>query len=255
MLFSRYAGCVSKVSILGIPIDPLTRREAVLRIRAMLHTTSQHHVVTPNNEMLVESSRNPEFRQVLQEAELAIADSTGLLWAARFTGQHLPERVTGVDTVTDLCHELTEEEPVFFLGAGEGIAGRAAAALKDRNPHLTVAGAFAGTPREEDASDIIRLIHASGARLLLVAYGAPAQDLWIHRHLREIPAVRVAMGVGGTFDFLAGAKKRAPVIVRKLYLEWAWRLLIEPQRLPRILTATVVFPWLVVTRRFRAIVP
>lgn len=238
----------SRVPLLGVPIDPLTRKEAVVRIKEMLMGNAQHHIATPNSEMLVEASRNHAFKTVLHQTSLNLPDSAGLLWAAKRTGRYVPERVTGVDTVTDLCRELDDTTPVFLLGAAEGIAEKAAKKLQSMNPQLKIAGTFAGSPKEEDAEEIIRRIHTSNATLLLVAYGAPAQDLWIHKYLPSMPNVHVAMGIGGTFDFLAGDRKRAPLILQQLRLEWLWRLLIEPSRLPRILTAVAVFPWKVRTR-------
>ncbi len=161
------------------------------------------------------------------------------------TRQHLPERVTGVDTMTDLCLALTKEHPVFLLGAAPGIADKAAAVLKAKNPGLNVAGTYAGSPADSDAPEILRKIAVSGAQILFVAYGAPKQDVWIDRHLKELPSVKIAMGVGGRFDFIAGAQVRAPTAFRSLGLEWLWRVVREPKRIGRILTAVVVFPWMV----------
>lgn len=236
---------MQRVRILSVPIDPLVTAQAVERILQMVAGEAQCMVATPNNEMLVEAARNPAFREVLQRTALNLPDSTGLLFAARHTKQHLPERVTGVDAVTALCMRLDASCPIFLLGAAPGIAGRAAVELQDRNPLLEIAGTYAGTPGEEDASAIAELINRSGARLLLVAYGAPAQELWIARHLSSMPAVRVAIGVGGTFDFLAGKRKRAPRWMRACGCEWFWRLIMEPRRFPRIIRATVLFPLLV----------
>ncbi len=236
----------TRVFLLGVPLDPLTEESAVARIRELLDSNAQRHVMTPNAEMLVEASRNPAFRALLNRTALNLPDSTGVVWAARRTGQRLPARVTGVDAVTRLCAGLGSAHPVFLLGAAEGVAEKAAAELKKRNPMLVIAGAYAGSPREEDARVIIDRINAAKPHLLLVAYGAPGQDLWIDRHLYELPSVRVAIGVGGTLDFIAGTVKRAPVFVRKLGWEWLWRLVLEPRRWRRILRATVVFPWLVV---------
>ncbi|MDD4287093.1 MAG: WecB/TagA/CpsF family glycosyltransferase [Candidatus Peribacteraceae bacterium] len=206
---------------------------------------NQRHVMTPNNEMLVEAAHREDFRQLLNSTDLNIPDSTGLIWMARLTGQRLPERVTGVDTVTALCGSLTEETPIFLLGAKPGIAETAAQNLMSRNPRLRVVGCFTGSPREEDAPAIVQMIRAAAPHLLLVAFGAPAQDLWIARHLKEFPSVRVAIGIGGTFDFLAGVRKRAPVWMQKTGLEWLWRLIREPRRIGRIWRAVVVFPLLV----------
>lgn len=236
----------NRVLLLGVPLDPVTEESAVDRILAFLASPAQHHVMTPNAEMLVEAQCNQAFHQLLQRTSLNLPDSVSLLWAARRTGQHLPARVTGVDTVVRLCGVLGPEHPVFLLGSAPGVAERAAAELSRRNPRLVIAGTYAGSPREEHVNDVISRISAARPHLLLVAYGAPAQDLWIDRHLSALPSVRVAMGIGGTFDFLAGTVKRAPQLLRRLGLEWLWRLVREPWRWRRIVRATIVFPWLVV---------
>lgn len=235
----------SQVHLLGVRIDAVTAGQAIARIRSFLQGNTQHHVMTPNSEMLVEASENESFKHLINRSSLNIPDSAGLLWAARHTGQFLPERVTGVDTVERLCTELDVSHPVFLLGAGEGIAERAADVLKKRNPNLNVVGMFAGSPRDADAEGIIKRINEAQPRLLLVAYGAPAQDEWIDKHLSRLPSVKVAMGVGGTFDFIAGVQKRAPNIFRSLHLEWLWRVIREPKRIGRIFRAVVVFPFLI----------
>src|SRR3989338_1761189 len=222
---------MQRISLLGVQIDSLTKEEALTKLRSMLQATMQHHVMTPNNEMLVESTRNPGFRSVLQKSDLNLPDSTGLLFAARLTGQSLHERVPGVDTVQELLQNLGPEHPVFFLGAAEGIAERAGAVMQKQNPRLKVAGCYSGSPRD---SGLVERINAAKPHLLLVAFGAPKQDLWIAHHLKQMPSVRVAMGVGGTFDFLAGKIRRAPGLLRSLGLEWFWRLVQEPRRFGRI---------------------
>lgn len=235
---------MSRIFILGVPIDAVSKAEALERIHSMLASSGQHHVMTPNSEMLVAASKDEKFRELLGRSDLNLPDSAGLLWAAKRTHQHLPERVTGVDTVIELCRSLNADHPVFLLGAGDGIAEKAAEKLRTSNSALKIAGTFAGSPRE-DAEDIIRRINDSGAHLLLVAYGAPAQDFWIDQHLKKMPQVRVAMGVGGTFDFIAGVQKRAPQWMQTMGLEWLWRLMKEPRRIGRIINAIIVFPYLV----------
>jgi len=188
---------MDRVCLLGVPIDPLTAEEVLIRLKSFLSDGRQHHVMTPNSEMLVAASKDESFRALLNRTDFNIPDSQGLLYAARWTGQFLPERVTGVDTVQSFCATLTKDVPVFLLGAAPGVAEAAADALKRKNPGLNVAGTFAGSPRDEDASDILQRITVSGARVLFVAYGAPSQDMWIDTHLKELPSVKVAMGVGG----------------------------------------------------------
>ncbi len=240
---------MERVVILGVPVDPVSMPEALDRLRAMVSGTEQCHVMTPNNEMIVQAWKDPAFRTLLNRTALNLPDSTGLLWAATWTGQSLPSRVTGVDTVRELCASLDERVGVFFLGAAPGVAEAAAAALKVANPRLKVAGTYAGSPRPDDAKGIVDRVNASGASLLLVAYGSPSQDRWIDEHLTEMPSVKVAMGIGGTFDFIAGTKKRAPSWMRSAGLEWLYRFAQEPSRWRRMWNAVVTFPLLVIGRR------
>ncbi|TSC58654.1 MAG: N-acetylglucosaminyldiphosphoundecaprenol [Candidatus Peregrinibacteria bacterium Greene0416_62] len=253
---------MERVHILGIPIDPVTMEEAVRRVQEMLQRSVQCHVMTPNSEMLVEAHRNPAFKEVLQKSMLNLPDSAGLLWAARRQGQRLPERVSGVDFVERLCATLSADVPVFLLGGRNGVAEKAAqklrmdpTSLKLRgagNGELRIIGMYEGSPQEEDAQEIIHRVNISAAKLLLVAYGAPVQDLWIAKHLSGMPNIRVAIGVGGTFDFLAGNIRRAPKWMRSLGLEWLWRLMLQPQRIGRICMAIIVFPFLVLTTKKHA---
>ncbi len=238
-----------RLSILDVPIDPVTLSEAVARMQSMLQSKSQHHVMTPNPEMLVAAQTMPAFLSVLQSASLTIPDGVGLLFAARFLGMTLPERVTGIDVVMKFCKET--KTSVFLLGAGTGVAERAAEVLRQSNPFLIIAGTHAGSPAQEEEADILERINTSGTSVLFVAYGAPIQDLWIARNLGRMPYVKIAMGVGGSFDFLAGVRLRAPLWMCSLGLEWLYRLFREPRRIRRIVTAVIVFPFLVARSRFR----
>lgn len=234
-----------RVSILRIPIHTITRRGAVESIDRMLKSNGQHQVATPNPEMIVEAQKNAELLKVLTNTSLNIPDGTGVLWAARKHGSSLPERVTGVDVMQDVC-KLHALPSVFLLGAAAGVAEKAASVLTSRNPHLKIVGTYAGSPNVADQQSIIETINASGAQLLFVAYGSPQQELWIARNVSKMPNIRVAMGVGGSFDFIAGVQKRAPEWMRHIGLEWLWRLGKEPKRIGRIIKAVIVFPWLVI---------
>lgn len=233
-----------RVTLLGVPIDALTQAEALAALESFLKEPVQRHVATPNNEMLVEAHHNVQFRVVLQNTAFNLPDSTGLLLMASLRGHRLPARVTGTDTMQMICALLDERHPVFFLGAAAGVAESAAEELKKRNPRLRIAGTFSGSPRDEEAQEIIQKINATQPHLLLVAFGAPAQDLWIAEHLHKLQSVRVAMGVGGAFDFVAGIQKRAPRFIRNLGLEWAWRFAYELKRWKRMWRAVIVFPTL-----------
>lgn len=198
--------------------------------------------MTPNNEMLLQAVSDPMFFSILERSYFSVPDSTGVLLAAKLTGQFLPQRVPGVDLLERFCLEDDGSNPVFFLGAAPGVAATAARVLRERNPSLQIAGTHAGSPQSEDADAIIDAINASGAKALFVAFGSPAQDLWIARYATRMPGVRVAMGVGGSFDYLAGSVGRAPKAVRRIGLEWLWRVCLQPRRILRIFNATVKFP-------------
>ena len=244
-VYNKYMSS-KRVYLIGVPVDAVKPKDAVERIFEMLASPEKNHVMTPNNEMLVQASHNQSFHSVLCASSLNIPDSTGLLFAAALTGQRLPARVTGVDTVTELCKRLTSDYPVFFLGSAPGIAQKTAEKLKSMNSSLNIAGCYSGSPSAEEAHGIIDRINESGAVLLLVAYGSPAQDMWIAKYISSLKNIRVAIGVGGTFDFISGKTRRAPKIIRMTGLEWLWRLILQPLRFGRIWNATVVFSFLVV---------
>jgi N-acetylglucosaminyldiphosphoundecaprenol N-acetyl-beta-D-mannosaminyltransferase len=245
-----------RIEILGVPIDAVTRAEASARAAALLAEPRGHLVTTPNPEMLVLASKDERFKAVMRRADLAVPDGAGLLFAARVRGSALPERVSGVDLMRDLCaHAAAKGLSVFLLGGERGrVAERAAEVLKAENPGLRVAGALAGgkilldpdgTPRLDPG--VVTSIVAAAPDLLFVAFGHGKQERWIAEHLPAMPSVRLAMGVGGSFDLIAGDVRRAPAFLRAAGLEWLWRLIIEPWRWRRIFTAVVVFPYLVFT--------
>lgn len=233
------------VHLLGVPIHAVTMQEAVHYCNEAILSAHFRHVVTPNNEMLIEAQHNQQFFRVLQQADLLVPDSTGLLFGATLTGQQLKGRVRGVDLLENFCMQAPKQANIFLLGAGPGVAAKAAAVLVAKNPALQIVGTFSGSPKQKDAAEIIKCINDSGANVLFVAYGAPAQDMWIAKYAKDMPNVRLAMGIGGSFDFIAGTVRRAPRILRVVGLEWCWRLLLQPKRYKRIFNAVIIFPYLV----------
>lgn len=236
------------VIILSIPVHPVTMPQMLAWLARAIAERTPRQVCTANPEFVITAQQDPAFRRVLQNAALVLPDGVGLLWAARHTGQHLPERVSG----SDLIYHLAEASArhgwrLFFLGAAPGVAEQAAHRLAELYPGVNVVGTFAGSPREADAPEICARIRAAAPDVLLVAYGAPAQDLWIDRYARAL-GVPVSMGVGGTFDFVAQVARRAPRWVQRLGLEWLHRLIHQPWRAKRIWNAVVVFPWRVITQ-------
>ena len=233
-----------RVYILGVGVDNLTEEEALQRIEEFIESGTPHQVVTVNPEFLVVAQENSQFKKVLVEADLAVPDGIGLLWAARLLGKPLKGRVTGVELMRSLA-KLAEKRGhrVFLLGAGEGIAQAAAWVLQDECPNLLIAGTYAGSPSPEEEEEIVERIRAAEPHMLLVAYGFPQQDIWIRRNMNRMN-VPMSMGVGGAFDYISGTVKRAPAWMRRSGLEWLFRLIRQPWRWRRMLRLPR-FIWLV----------
>ena len=245
---------MDRVEIIGVGIDNVSYQEAAEKINEFLHSRHQHYVVTPNPEFLVAAQADSTFRQILNYADLAIADGVGLVHAARWLGRRL-QRTTGVDLFWNLC-ELAQREvmPIFLLGGGEDVAAATATVLTKYFPKLIVSGTESGgaVSAEGNSTDdgaLIATINQAKPVLLFVAFGHPKQEKWIFRHLDQLPSVKVAMGVGGSFNFISGHVTRAPEVLRSLGLEWLYRLLKEPWRWQRIWTAVVIFPILVLKQK------
>lgn len=228
-------------------------------------------VTTTNPEMCLKAQDDAEFREILNNSDLCVPDGTGILWASTYlnkpqkttTGnkiqkwlslfwgfvwpnsirQIIPERVTGSDLTLALAERAERKGwRVFLLGAGSGVAEKARANLEKKFPEIKIVGTHAGSPAEAEEKQIrAKILHAR-TDVLFVAYGAPAQEKWLTRNLRFLAGVKCAIGVGGTLDFLAETKKRAPKNFQKLGLEWLWRLCIEPTRWRRIKNAVINFP-------------
>lgn len=244
------------MEMLGVPLDAVTRDEAMGRVEAFLCEPRPHLVTTPNPEMLVEARKDEAFLAALRSADLAVPDGFGLLLVSRILGQPLPERISGADLLVDVCRAAARmQKNVYLLGGGEGVAARAADALKKRIPGLRVAGAMSGGkvmkdgPEPRISAEALETVKAAAPDVLFVAFGHGTQEKWTVANLPRLPSVRLAMGVGGTFDFLAGEVRRAPAFFRKLGLEWLWRLILQPWRVKRIWNAVVVFPYLALTSR------
>lgn len=241
-----YTVTIASVNILGVRVDNVTQAEALALAMHYLQAGGTHQVVTVNPEFVMEARRNPAFAAVLAAADLATPDGFGLLLAARYLGTPLRGRATGVELTLGLARYAAETGArVFLLGAAPGVAAAAAAQLQMQLPALQIVGTYAGSPHPRHEPFLRQIICAAQPDLLLVAYGHPQQDLWIARNQPYL-GVPLAMGVGGTFDYLAGRVPRAPRWMRQLGLEWLFRLVRQPQRLPRILTAVPRFAWAVI---------
>jgi N-acetylglucosaminyldiphosphoundecaprenol N-acetyl-beta-D-mannosaminyltransferase len=239
-------------TILQVKVHALTEAQTLALIEQFIASRRPHQLVTVNPEFVVAAQRDEEFRRIINNAALALPDGIGLLKAARFLGTTpLPERVAGSDLVVNLA-ELSHQKGyrIYFLGAQEGVAEKAIAKLKAVYPKLNVAGFYAGSPALEENEALVRRILPAKPDILLVAYGAPKQDKWIARNLERLQ-IPVCIGVGGSFDFLAGTAKRAPATWQRLGLEWLHRLASQPWRWRRIWNAVPYFSWLVLRSRLK----
>jgi N-acetylglucosaminyldiphosphoundecaprenol N-acetyl-beta-D-mannosaminyltransferase len=240
----------SRFRLLGIPIDPYTYDEWLDQIGGWVGGDDNrlHHVCTLNPEFVVIAQHDPQFFNVLNQADACVADGTGIMIAARILGEPLPSRITGSDGIYQIARRATSEGwRLFLLGAAAGVAEKVANILQNQFDGLYIAGTYAGNPADSESEAIIGLINASGADILLVAYGAPKQDLWIYQH-REHLNVRMAMGVGGAFDYVVGNVPRAPRWMRQLGFEWLYRLIKQPWRWRRMMRLPI-FVWLVLRYR------
>src|SRR5579859_346386 len=233
---------IQSVSILGVRVDAVTMPQTLDWVEAAVTARRPRQICTANPEFVMTAQRDAEFMRVLNEADLVLPDGVGLLWAARRVGGRLPERVAGSDLIYRLA-ELAAARGwrVYFLGAAEGVAQAAAERLRGLYPGLVVAGTAAGDPGPASAGALVAGVRAGRPDVLLVAYGAPAQDKWIARYKAEL-GVPVSLGVGGSFDFVAGVAQRAPAWVQRLGLEWLHRWWRQPWRARRMVTAVVAFP-------------
>ncbi len=219
------------LTILGIPIDNLTMTEAVDAIIRRLDSQQSHSLCFVNADCANLAYCNPEYHAVLNTSDLTLADGIGLKLAGRILSTGIKQNVNGTDLFPRLCEALADTgKGLFILGARPGIPERVRDWIAEFHPQVTISGWHHGYYDPDEEEEIIHNIASSGASLLLVAFGAPRQELWIAEHLNET-GVKVAIGVGGLFDFYSGRISRAPLWMREMGLEWLYRFWQEPGRM------------------------
>lgn len=224
-----------KVPILNVLIDSVTMTEAVQKIEGFMKSKTPHLVATANAEMIMMANRDAELKDILNNAALVVPDGAGTVWAARHHGYAMPERVAGVDMTQQLLALSAKKKyRVFFLGAAPGIAEKAKKQAEKKYKSLSVVGVHDGYFNDATEPEVINQIKAARPHLLLVALGVPRQEKWIKQHMDELN-VPVLIGVGGTFDVMAGVVKRAPVWMQRAKLEWLYRGMKQPQRIGRLM--------------------
>lgn len=245
-----------RTRILDVPVDLVDEQEAMSIFRELMKTDDCSLIVTPNSEIVVNASKDPELKHIIEHAELIIPDGIGLVYASKIMGLPLKERVTGIDFLDSILGYLEETgQSIFFLGSkpgdGEtpGIAEQAAEKMKEKYKGLKVAGTYHGYFKEPDEAAIVNAINDSGADFLCAALGSPKQEKFVFQHQDELK-IKGAIGVGGSLDVWAGTLKRAPEFYRNNGLEWLYRLIQQPSRYKRM-AALPLFMIKVVVSRFR----
>ena len=223
-------------TILGVPVVAYTMDEAVVKLTEDTRKNKRNFVVTANAEIIMMAQADPEYKKILSEtAELILPDGAGTVWAGNYLGYTIPERVAGYDLYLRLLEEAANSKiPVYFFGGKPGIAEEAAEEGKRRWPGLTVSGCRNGYFSAEEEPGIIEDINRSGAAMLFAALGAPKQEKWLAKYRKRLKPC-LLMGIGGSFDVLAGKMQRAPKWMQDAKLEWLFRLLKQPSRFGRML--------------------
>lgn len=225
---------MDSIRVLGVRVDVVDIPGAVETIAGLIAGGGHHLVATVNPEFIMRARADPRFAALLASASLCIADGWGVLWASRRLGRPLPERVAGSDLIAPLAARAAAAGwRVFLLGAAPGVAAAAADRLRTSFPGLLIVGTHAGEAGPQGDAETLALLARERPQLVLVAYGAPKQEYWIARNLAQLPA-GVGIGVGGAFDFITGRVARAPAWMRRVGLEWLFRLLLQPWRARRM---------------------
>jgi len=216
--------------------------EAALRwARDRIAARLPGYVVTLNGSLLVQAARDPALRALVNGAALVTADGIGVILAARILGVPLSGRLAGIDLALALCASAAAaEHRVFLLGGAPGVAEAAAAALRRQHPALQIVGTHHGFFESQEEEAVRSQIRQARPDLLLVALGAPRQERWMQLHSADL-SVPVSIGVGGSFDVLAGLVPRAPRWMQRIGLEWFYRVLREPRRWSVVRTIPPLF--------------
>lgn len=236
-----------RLELLGAVVDGLSMDEFEQRVAEFVESGRPCRIITLNPEILYSAQTDQRLLELASGADLITADGVGIVWACRVAGRPVPERVTGIDLMLRLLRRAAAEGwEVFLLGAAPGVAEEAARRLLEDYPGLKIAGTHHGYFKADEESDVVRQIKQARPRLLFAAMGAPAQDLFIARHLESLGPV-VAMGVGGSLDVISGQVQRVSPILQRLNLEWLGRLAQNPARWRRM-TVLPRFAFLVLRR-------
>lgn len=224
------------ITILGVPIDRVTRQQAGERTEELIQASNKSckMIFAPNVEFIMMAQKDKEFAELLKKSSLSTPDSIGIMIGAKLQKKFFPERIPGQSYFRKVI-ELSNEKgySIYLLGGAPGIPEKAKENLEKIFPHVNIVGVHHGYFKDEqEEKEVIHEINTLQPNVLFVALGAPKQEKWIAKHQKELK-VDVATGQGGTYDYEAGKIKRAPSLVQKMGVEWFWRLCRQPSRIMR----------------------
>jgi N-acetylglucosaminyldiphosphoundecaprenol N-acetyl-beta-D-mannosaminyltransferase len=233
----------ARVELFGVPVDALTLDQTVARCRQLVAEGGVHQHVVLNAAKVVELTQNEDLRAVIASCDVINADGASVVWAGRALGRRLPERVAGIDLFEALVGAAAEDgRSVYFLGARADVVAKVVAVMQERHPGLKVTGSRDGF--WQDDAEVVAAVRAAEPDYLFLAIPSPRKEFWLHRWLDQL-GVPLVMGVGGSFDVVTGTTTRAPRLMQRAGLEWAWRLGQEPRRMwKRYLVGNSKFVWL-----------
>jgi N-acetylglucosaminyldiphosphoundecaprenol N-acetyl-beta-D-mannosaminyltransferase len=243
---------------LGLKLTMVDLQEIVDHVKKeTLPKQRSIQLITLNPEMMVETKRSELFKEVVTRSNWVVPDGIGIVLAMRllsvckkeaFSKKLIPKRIAGTDLIYELAKNLQTSGKFFLFGGTDGVAKKVSVNLQKLFPHIKIVG----TERGYNFTDkhIIDKIKKTKPNIILVALGSPKQELWINENLHRMPSVKLAIGVGGAFDYISGKIKRAPLLIRKIGLEWMWRLLKQPWRIQRVFRATVFFAYIIIKEKY-----
>lgn len=237
-----------KAKILGINVNHTTMDQAIAQVAGFISEPKPHLVVTVNSEMIMLANKDTVLYEIINRADLVVPDGVGVVWASKFLGTPLPERVPGVELMQRLVEEsLKHNWRIYMLGAEPGVAEQAAKTLTETYPSVNIVGTHHGYFTKAEEPDVLAKIKVARPDILFVALGVPKQEKWAAAHLARLE-IPVAIGVGGSFEIFAGVTDRAPKWMRSHGLEWFYRLCKQPWRAKRMQNLPQFVVWVLIER-------
>jgi N-acetylglucosaminyldiphosphoundecaprenol N-acetyl-beta-D-mannosaminyltransferase len=226
---------LEKVDIIGIPVDNLTQEEAIKKLIKFIEEKKFHFVFTLNSENATKVLENRDFLDIVKKADLVVPDGIGIILASRILKTPLKERIPGIDLSFKLMEIANEKGyKITLIGGKLGVSEKAKENLEKIFKNIKILKTYNGYFKDDEENKIVDEIENLNPDILLVGMGSEKQEIWIWKNREKFKNIGVCIGVGGTLDIWAGIKKRAPIFIQKIGLEWLYRALIEPKRVVRL---------------------